>query len=467
MNQEYLCAEYIIGEQDILNSVDGLDVERIRFEKKIKFLILLLKFGTFADFGCENEEEFDSNFQITRTDVKKYLESLDINDHLDWINLVLPNMVVKQIKKLKFYNLDLEKKIYSDEEYINKINPKRCELIKKIYSTLNNDDKNTICKILFEKYSKYISSKEIFRIFLSKYGPKNNTDVEIKCFFDKFIEFNRYENKNSIVISIDEKITSTKSLFNKIKNITWQERIEFIKNNVDFYSILILKIDENKIREKIYYNFESDEKISFVDDYFNNCSVNLLVKISKDFKFANFFGDIIMTNEINKKFELDVKYDLLQRKYFNELEENDKNKLIEYKLDYNSHYELFKLDEKKYMKILLYNDRIDDYTFNNWDFDNFEFLNMFNDEVQIYLKKKIYSDSNLIIKNRHTPITSLDNYIDTMYFIHNPPTFLRMKDREYNPKYINLMDEFAKDFNFNFEKINYLNMKIKIGFEFV
>lgn len=152
-----------------------------------------------------------------------------------------------------------------------------------------------------------------------------------------------------------------------------------------------------------------------------------------------FFGKKIRANEDYKKFEFDIKYNLIKNKYFNEL--------IEYKLDYNSHYEMFRLDEKKYMKILLRKNLIDDYTFNDWSFDKFEFLNNFNDELKNHLKNKIYADTNGICKNkdngkcRHTTITTLDNFIDIMYFIHNPPIFLRKKDIKYYPEYIKLMDE--------------------------
>jgi hypothetical protein len=53
-----------------------------------------------------------------------------------------------------------------------------------------------------------------------------------------------------------------------------------------------------------------------------------------------------------------------------------------------------------------------------------------------------------------------------MYFIYNPPVFLRRKGIKYYQQYIDLMNKFAKDFDFDFEKINYLNMKPRIVFDF-
>ena len=135
----------------------------------------------------------------------------------------------------------------------------------------------------------------------------------------------------------------------------------------------------------------------------------------------------ISENKKFKQFESNVKYNLLRTKYFDKLDEEKQSKLQIYRLDFDSHYELYKLDEAKYMGLIMYNDLIDDFTFDSYTFDSYDFLNGFNDEVKTYLKNKIYSDSNGLneFEQRHTPITTLDNYIDIMYFTHNPPVFLR------------------------------------------
>ena len=36
-----------------------------------------------------------------------------------------------------------------------------------------------------------------------------------------------------------------------------------------------------------------------------------------------------------------------------------------------------------------------------------------------------------------------------------------------HPEYINLMDKYARDFGFDFDKINYLNMRARVVFDFV
>ena len=75
------------------------------------------------------------------------------------------------------------------------------------------------------------------------------------------------------------------------------------------------------------------------------------------------------------------------------------------------------------------------------------FLNSFNDEVITYLKNKIISDTNNINdEKRHTEISTIDNFIDIMYFIHNPPLFLQINYIKYNHNNIDLMNKYVEDF---------------------
>lgn len=429
-----------INKQTISNSYDELDEDRILFEKKIKFLILLKHLNLF-DFNSKYIEI--DTIEITRTDVKNYLESFNIKYNLDWINSVLPNKVINFIKIPEHY--DIYNEIESDVEY-----QKKHELIKEIFSNMNNESKLYFFDKIFDKIfnTYYITDNDIIQIYIEKYGPKNYTDLEIINFFDKIFGSSIYD-INHLIDYIDTNIKKIKS--NEVSsptgfwsygsfwsfigveyNITWIERFEYFKNNSKFgYKISVNNyicnhINKRKIKEIIFNdvrndNFTENEKIKFVNYYFNKHDLDV-IKIP-----------------------------------------------IDSKLDYDSHYELYKLDEKKYIEILFFNNPIEDligeYYFVPWKFDNYDFLNKFNEKVQNYLKTKIRDDSN---NNRHIEnksITSLDDYIDIMYFIHNPPLFLRLHEWLYIPEYISLIDEYAKDFKFNFEKTNYLNMKPKIVYE--
>jgi len=101
------------------------------------------------------------------------------------------------------------------------------------------------------------------------------------------------------------------------------------------------------------------------------------------------------------------------------------------------------------MKIVEYNEMIDDYTFGDYYYDDFNFLNCFNENVQNCLIKKIKADTNKIIKyeQKYNPVESLDDLIDILIFIHNPPDFLMSPDIEYHDNYNRLMIEYANKFN--------------------
>lgn len=186
------------------------------------------------------------------------------------------------------------------------------------------------------------------------------------------------------------------------------------------------------ILKKIIFGFDIDEKI-FKNKIFNN----------KDYD----------------KQLYDIKIELLKTKYIDDLL-TESNEFFEYKLDFDSYYELFKSNEQEFMNIIKYNDLIDDYTFGSYNLDNYEFLNCFNEEVKTYLKNKIYADTNHITREqKHTPITNLDNYIEYQYFTYNPPSFLRYNGLEYYPEYFKIMDKYVSDFGYDLNKINYHKYK--------
>jgi hypothetical protein len=242
-----------------------------------------------------------------------------------------------------------------------------------------------------------------------------------------------------------------------------KEKLEIFKNINDdeFISELNLHI----IVEEINKNLSVDDKIKFVDEYFLNAGRDKICEMCDYYEFKDIFKNVKKNKEL-KTLIINTKHEIFRTKYYDKLDEETKAKYTTYRLDYNSHWELFKLDEEKYMKILNHNVLIDDYTFGNYNFDNFSFLNSFNEEVQIYLKNKIHADKNFIVdETRHTKISNLDNFIDIMYFTHNPPEFLRPQDYKFYPDYIELANKYLEELNYDFSKINYLNMKLRIVFD--
>lgn len=353
--------EEFMPEKVISDSFDGLDPERIEWEKKIGFFILLEKFGSFGFFESSKHKNLD-NIKITRTDIKKFLESFDLEKYVDWIEQIMPDKIIKIVSK-DLLNSQITSQIEKDPEYMNLINPLKYKLIMEKYDSLTPDDK-------------------------------------IKIYPNVVIEY--------------QKLTDL-------------------------------------------------EKIEFVDKYFIDCDPDTLCL--QYYLLGEKITDVSNNKELKNAIDIN-KYLIFRTKYYDELDDINKAKYTKIKLDYNSHWELYKLNEKKYMKIFIYNTLIDDYTFSDYHFDNFNFLNSFNEEVKTYLKNKIKSDNNYIVDTtRHTKITTLNNFIDIMYFIHNPPAFLRTVDRKYYSDYIDIANKYLEELNYDFGKITYLNMVPRIVFD--
>jgi hypothetical protein len=364
----------------------------------------------------------------------------------------------------------LDIKIEADEEYVNSVIPMKRGLICEIYRELTNDDKKKLLDDLFVEYSNHVDKFQIYHAYLQKYYQEPLTIEQIKNFITN--DFDVIDSAKLKIYIKENSNSQSNSIFNfTSKEISYEKMFEVIKNIQDKEFIESLRLDV--IKKKFLTGMNLDEKINFVDEYFTSSSDNLVVKFIKDLpsrsSVGKIFNDKISGNEEFKKFKNDIRYKLLRTKYFSELDEKEKENMLTYRLDVDSHYELYKLNESKYIEILCYNDLIDDYTFAPFSFDSFDFLNGFNDEVKTYLKTKIYADTNHItdFNLRHTPITSLDNYIDIMYFTHNPPTFLRMKDIKYYPDYVILINKYLEEIGYDLKKTNYLNMGPRIIFEYI
>lgn len=468
--------EEFMPEKDISNSFDGLEQSRIEWEKKIKFLLLLDNFGSFGLFGSAKHKDFN-NIKITRTYIKNYLETFNISEHIDWIEQTMPNKIIKIVSKdITFLDFEVQDQIESEPEYISCVNPLKYKLIIENYNTLTPDDKIKIYSKIINKYEKFhCGNLLILKAYLKTFfSNSSETKEQIIKFFDSLRVFNMNKlltyvdelyNKNRNDVKKSSSIFNSYSFYTKTDNFDiWKEKLEIFKNINDDEFVNTLNL--HKIAEEMNKNVSVDDKIKFVDEYFLNAERDTICEMGNYYDFKDIFKNIGENKEL-KTLIKNTKYEIFKTKYYDKLDKETKTKYTIYSLDYNSHWELCKLDEEKYMKIITYNVLINDYTFCSYNFDNFSFLNGYNDEVQTYLKNKIHADLNHIINNKskHTKICKLDNLIDIMYFIHNPPVFLRPVDRKFYPDYIELMNEYLNELNYDFSKINYLNMKPRIVYE--
>jgi len=424
-------------------------------------------FGSFGFYGSAKHKDLN-NKKITRTNIKNYLESFDISEYIDWIEQIMPNKIIKIVDKNKRYlNYEIEKQIESEPEYLNFVNSLKYKLAIENYNTLNSDDKIKIYSEITTKHKNFYCGTSLILKHYSNtfFSNSSETKEQIINFFNTFEIFDiltfidELYNKNKTNVKEDN-LSDT-----KIDDLDiWKEKLEIFKNinDDDLINPIYLQI----IIQKINNILSTDDKIKFVDEYFSNAERDTICYLCDDYKFKSDMFKNIEDNKELKTLIKNTKYEIFRTKYYNELDEETKTKYTIYRLDYNSHWELFKFDEEKYMKIITYNVLIDDYTFNYYNFDNFSFLDNYNKEVQTYLKNKIYADTNHIIdKSKHTIISNLDNLIDIMYFTHNPPTFLRLTDRKYYQDYIELANKYLNELNYDFSKMNYLNLKPRVVFD--
>lgn len=469
-------------EQETPNSFEGLEPERVEWEKKIGFLALLNSFGTF---GFLASAKFNENKirEITRNDIKNFLESFYIVNQLDWIKKVMPEKIIRFVDEdSNYFGYDVEKKIKNDQEYINCVNPIMYKIIIEKYITLTPNEKNVIFENITNSYKiSYCGTKMIFDFYVSKIEENLNMETNMvinmeneeklcNLIFDFFSSFHNYEKIGSFVEYINklysiyqESITNNEK---PTKFDVYKMKFELAKNinNLEF----INSLKTHRAVKSFNSVITDDDKTKFVDNYFLNAEPNVICDMyNYEYEIKKIFNNVAENKEL-KKIIKETKLKLFRTKYLDELNDEDKEKYITYKLDYNTHYELFKLDEQQYLKILTDNILIDDWTFGAYNFNDFSFLNMFNDEVKTYLKNKIIADTSHIVKHekRHTPISTLDNLIDIMYFTNNPPEFLKsFNGVKYYSKYIEHANKYLEKINYDEKKKSYQNIKIKVIFE--
>jgi hypothetical protein len=176
--------------------------------KKIGFLLLLDNFGSFGFFGSAKHEDLDDK-KITRTDIKNYLESFDISEHIDWIEQSLPNKIIKIVSKdISFLYFEIDKQILSDPEYTNLVNSLKYKLVVENYNTLVPDDKIKIYTEITKKYNKfYCGNSLILKLYLNTFfSNSRETKKQIIEFFNSFKVFGN----NKVLTYVDE-------LYNKNK----------------------------------------------------------------------------------------------------------------------------------------------------------------------------------------------------------------------------------------------------------
>ena len=340
--------------QSFPESYEGVENERVIFEKKIRFLILLRIMGQFNFFGSAKKQDL-SKLTITRNDIKAYLESYELSaNNLKYAQDYFPEKIIKAIKKSNFYDLELDKKIMAEQKYIDDVYPYKCELIRKIYSEMNQDEK----KITFNKLIEFMSLDELLKKFIGEFYSDNMTEEKAKKFFDETGIFC----ENLATTCAKCKISPTLchnwlKLFNAFNALN--ESNSNHNNLFDFYvGITMRDIFKCKMNE-----MDFDKMNNFVIKCLQEMSNDKVIKFSSSLNV----GHKLFTDKINgdKQFrELDMitKHEIFKTKYYNELDEETKKKHTLYFLDFDTYYQIFRMNEKVFTDVLCYNELVDDWT---------------------------------------------------------------------------------------------------------
>lgn len=434
------------------DSYNGLEPDRIMFEKKLKFLVMLEHMGMCGMFGSRSQIENLSLDIFSRDSVSNRIESIEIvND--DLIQLVPKEKIFKVLSTDIFGEHNITNILSADIEYVENIKQFEHKIYHQVISEFTDKQKiNAMLKLMnvydFVRSDKFIEL--VYDIFiingLNHIVSSSNNTIKI---FNGNLEMICYNILRTMPNNNDIEIFDAIKMCKSMTNI---ELLDLLKMSRDKLEIIFTSFsDKHLLCEfiKKYKHFKFDENYSFIklSNYLNSLDSNLI------HHFVNILDDA--REQVNGiKFNYIIKnHNIINKKYFDDYAKN--------KISLDTHYYLFKLNQKKYIELLKQNFLIDDYTFNSYILNDYSFVNKFNQEVKTYIINKIKHDTQRNIdSSRHTEISTLDNLIDIMYFIHNPPFILKKSDLKYYDKYIKLIDDCAKEFDFDFDKIIYKDMKV-------
>ncbi len=149
-------------------------------------------------------------------------------------------------------------------------------------------------------------------------------------------------------------------------------------------------------------------------------------------------------------------------KYYKEIwvEANPDKAHFGYYLNFSDHWDLYCACPTEYLKMIVSNCLVDDYTFEDYKFDYYGFLDYASPTVKTNIINKIKSDNNQKTTDRYGPIASLEDLVDVSIFVQNPPVFLRHSGLNYYPEYNKMMYQYLASIEWNWNKLDYLTYNI-------
>ena len=133
---------------------------------------------------------------------------------------------------------------------------------------------------------------------------------------------------------------------------------------------------------------------------------------------------------------------------------------IHYYLNWSDHWDLYCACPTEYINMIESYCLVDDYTFSDYKFDYYGFLDCLRPTVRANIINKIKSDNKLKTTNRYGPIVSLEDLVDISIFIQDPPEFLKHHGLKYYSEYNKLMYQYLANIKWDMNKFNYKTWNI-------
>lgn len=416
------------------------DPEQTKFEQYLTILALVRSFGTFGIFRCADHKDIKLS-DITIDFTKKYFELMDLSNWQEEIENCLPNKFIKILKPYsKFHNNELKKNI----DLMTNLNKEKLKYLK----SLVHDQES-----LIDEYLK-------LRLFNVPYIGKTNYDLTIFLSMnEEFIDLYKTKNFDDEFkcSNLENKIEFIKSYKNQLNQIIDTNRLSnFIIKKIDtdnefskkYLKNIILNITDDMVAT-LTYNALND--LTLTDNNYMLISCNYLwdLNCGKTSIYDNL-------ENINKKHYEDYYYNVYSKQFPDKVE-------YYYCLSLEDYYELYKVNPNLLKSIIQDYCLVDDFTFCNYKY-SWDFLNSLNDRVKQNIINKCNSDNNTNIKNRYGHVETLEDIVDIRIFCQFPPKFLRTDQRIYYDDYQDLLIKLLKSFNWDMNKLDYLNYDIAYTF---
>ncbi len=385
------------------------DITKQQFENNLSILMLIRLFE--KDF----DNNLDDNFYdlITRDNLINFIQQLYIPDYVIlWIKENMPNKL-KHYVKYTFDSKNITVPFESSEKCYE------LDLIKLFvnegYNLLNEKDKNDLCDFLFSYYDKPLqllnldlkTEQEIDDMLLWRAKDAIKKKYTVKNFFGFTKQKPTLQNKKDYLLSL------TINCFQKqIKPIYSKNRIyKLFKNKI---------ISDKHFLHKCIINLNV-EQYNHIKLYFSNLNLDYMKK----------------------------------QKLLKDIHNLELYKEKSYYLNFDDHWLFFSMNQELYLEFIKFSLLTRDYSFCDYNNNDYSFLQNYNNNVKQNLINKIMKNNNY---DRFYKIHTLNDLVDVEIFRQIPPSFLQLSYLDNLYVYNDILIKMLYKFNYDMNKLVYIKI---------